>query len=100
MEQQRGAGMILQALCEYYERKVANDPQSIPPPGFEQKEIPFIFEVAPNPDRRYSGDHRQASSWKEFLGAPSSKKIGQYCRQPSVGQRRVRSRSTGFAEVG
>jgi CRISPR-associated protein Csd1 len=40
--------MILQALCDYYERKVAEDPQSIPPSGFEPKEIPFILEVAPN----------------------------------------------------
>ena len=33
--------MILQALCDYYQRK-ANDPESgIAPEGFEYKEIPL-----------------------------------------------------------
>ena len=37
--------MILQALCEYYERKAAAEPESVAPPGFEWKEIPFVFEL-------------------------------------------------------
>jgi CRISPR-associated protein Csd1 len=35
--------MILQALCDYYERKAA-DPAT-PPPGYEWREIPFIVEL-------------------------------------------------------
>ncbi len=37
--------MILQALCEYYARKAATEPESVAPPGFEWKEIPFILEL-------------------------------------------------------
>jgi CRISPR-associated protein Csd1 len=37
--------MILQALCQYYERKAAADAQSIAPPGFEWKQIPLVFEI-------------------------------------------------------
>ncbi len=35
--------MILQALCEYYERKVANSKESLAPQGWEWKEIPFLI---------------------------------------------------------
>ena len=34
--------MILQALCEYYERK-----PDLPRPGFETKAIPFVIELSP-----------------------------------------------------
>ena len=36
--------MILQALAEYYDRKSAAD-NSLAPPGFEAKEIPFVLEI-------------------------------------------------------
>lgn len=40
--------MILQALCDYYQRK-ANDPESgIAPEGFEYKEIPFLIQLDSN----------------------------------------------------
>ena len=38
--------MILQALCEYYDRKkTAGSP--LPPVGFEEKEIPFVIVLSP-----------------------------------------------------
>lgn len=38
--------MILQALCEYYDRKeAAGDP--LPPLGFEEKDIPFVIVLSP-----------------------------------------------------
>ena len=38
--------MILQALAEYYERKRAADPDSIPEWGFEHREIPFVIVLS------------------------------------------------------
>ena len=35
--------MILQALKEYYDRKASDPESNIPLPGWEWKEIPFIF---------------------------------------------------------
>jgi len=40
--------MILQSLAEYYERKTADDPTSLPPPGFERKAISFLIVVSPD----------------------------------------------------
>ena len=37
--------MILQALCDYYDRKAADPESGIAPPGFEWKEIPFIIVI-------------------------------------------------------
>ncbi len=37
--------MILQALYEYYQRKVDDPDSGLPPFGFEWKELPFIIEV-------------------------------------------------------
>lgn len=37
--------MILQALCEYYERKSADPEAMMAPPGFEWKEIPFVIVI-------------------------------------------------------
>jgi CRISPR-associated protein Csd1 len=38
--------MILQALCEYYDRKEAAG-QGLPPIGFEEKGIPFVIVLSP-----------------------------------------------------
>jgi CRISPR-associated protein Csd1 len=38
--------MILQALAEYYERKRSADPEGLPEPGFERKEIPFVIVLS------------------------------------------------------
>src|SRR5437867_1936788 len=35
--------MILQALCEYYQRKAADPQLALAPEGFEVKEIPFVI---------------------------------------------------------
>lgn len=40
--------MILQALKEYYDRKVADPESDIAPPGWEWKEIPFILVLSEN----------------------------------------------------
>ena len=37
--------MILQALNDYYERKIAEEHSSVAPFGFETKELPFIIEL-------------------------------------------------------
>jgi CRISPR-associated protein Csd1 len=37
--------MILQALCEYYDRKKASE-HPLPPLGFEEKEIPFVIVLS------------------------------------------------------
>ncbi|MFC1745939.1 type I-C CRISPR-associated protein Cas8c/Csd1 [Candidatus Riflebacteria bacterium] len=39
--------MILQALCDYYQRKSSHDESSLAPPGFEEKAIPFIIILSP-----------------------------------------------------
>lgn len=37
--------MILQALSDYYERAVASQPDSMPPPGWERRRLPFVIEI-------------------------------------------------------
>jgi CRISPR-associated protein Csd1 len=37
--------MILQALYDYYQRKVTDPESGLPPFGFEWKEIPFVIEL-------------------------------------------------------
>ena len=37
--------MILQALCDYYQRKQDDPEDALPPFGFEWKEIPFVIEI-------------------------------------------------------
>lgn len=39
--------MILQALCDYYERKAADPESGIAPEGFEWKAIPFLIVIGP-----------------------------------------------------
>lgn len=40
--------MILQALSQYYERKATDPESALAPPGFEQKDIPFVIVVDKN----------------------------------------------------
>lgn len=40
--------MILQALCQYYERKATDPQNALAPEGFEQKEIPFVIVLDSN----------------------------------------------------
>ena len=70
--------MILQALKDYYERKISDSNSSIAPRGFENKEIPFIIVLDNDgnlvhvEDTRYQlGKQKRA---KSFL-IPQSEKI-------------------------
>ncbi len=45
MEQRRGQEVILQALCEYYQRKAADPESGIAPEGSEWKALPFIIVI-------------------------------------------------------
>ena len=67
--------MILQALNDYYQRKQRDpDPaQRLPDFGLEQKEIPFVLEIA------LDGTLLQIRDTREVVG---SKKIGQSFRVP------------------
>jgi CRISPR-associated protein Csd1 len=40
--------MILRSLCDYYERKQKNEPNSIPPLGYEENAISFIVVLDPD----------------------------------------------------
>jgi CRISPR-associated protein Csd1 len=64
--------MILQALKEYYDRKVVDAESGIAPEGFERKEIPFLIVI--DPDGRFINleDTREARKAKAFL-VPRSK---------------------------
>lgn len=67
--------MILQALNEYYRRKIDDpDPaEKLPAFGLEQKEIPFILEIA------LDGSFVQIRDTRELDG---KKKTGQTFRVP------------------
>lgn len=39
--------MIMQALCDYYQRKAADPESGIAPEGFEWKPIPFLIVISP-----------------------------------------------------
>src|SRR5207302_7937030 len=72
--------MILQALCEYYQRKAAAEPESIAPPGFEWKEIPFVFELTKD------GAVIQVEDTREAVG---KKKIGKSFLVPQAPKKSV-----------
>lgn len=38
--------MILQALADYYHRKSTQDDSPIAPPGWENKEIPYVVVIS------------------------------------------------------
>src|SRR5258706_5668035 len=67
--------MILHALADYYERKCADsDPnERLAPRGFENKEIPFVLELAPD------GGLVQIEDTRENQG---KKKVGRSCLVP------------------
>ncbi len=57
--------MILQALSEYYERKVEEDNTALPPFGFETKELPFIIELNQDGDLIQIEDTREGAGKKK-----------------------------------
>ncbi len=65
--------MILQALSEYYKRKIEEDSTALAPFGFETKELPFIIEL--NQD----GDLIQVEDTREGVG---KKKQAKYFMVP------------------
>lgn len=70
--------MILQALKEYYDRKVGDPSSEMAPPGFEWKEIPFIIVLKPDGtpisiDQTYEGEGKKRRA-KSFLVTQAVKK--------------------------
>ena len=72
--------MILQALCDYYDRKARVPDEALAPPGFEWKEIPFVILLQPDgtflkidDTREGTGRNRRA---KSFLVPQGSKRSG------------------------
>jgi len=70
--------VILQALCEYYQRKAADPDSKIAPQGFEWKEIPFVIILTQDgkfvrleDTREGEGKNRRA---KKFLVPQSEKR--------------------------
>lgn len=57
--------MILQALTDYYERKRASDPDSIPEWGFEQREIPFVIVLSEKGEFLNIQDTRDAEAGRK-----------------------------------
>lgn len=57
--------MILQALNEYYERKVADPESDIPPFGWEHKEIPFVLVLDENASLVTIEDTREGEGRKK-----------------------------------
>jgi CRISPR-associated protein Csd1 len=72
--------MILQALVEYYERKRAADPDALPEPGFERKEIPFVIVLSEEGEFLNIEDTREADGEKKrgrrFTVPQSQKRTG------------------------
>jgi len=57
--------VILQALCEYYQRKAADSDSKIAPQGFEWKEIPFVVVINRNGKFLRLEDTREGEgNWK------------------------------------
>lgn len=58
--------MILQALCEYYERKAADPESGIAPLGFEWKEIPFVIVIDKQGNFRALEDTRTGDGKRKY----------------------------------
>ena len=72
--------MILQALCDYYDRKARDPDEALAPPGFEWKDIPFVILLQSDgtfldiqDTREGTGRNRRA---KSFLVPQGSKRSG------------------------
>jgi len=72
--------MILQALAEYYERKRAADPDALPEPGFERKEIPFVIVLSEDGQFLNIEDTREGEGRRKrgraFIVPQSEKRTG------------------------
>lgn len=90
--------MILQALTDYYDRRCAgSDPaQRLPPFGLEDKEIPFVIELAIDgvvvqlkDTRTTDGKKMRAKVYLVPLGREENLR---HQSQPAMGHRRLRDR--------
>lgn len=63
--------MIIQALCNYYERKIADPESGIAPLGLESKEIKFIIEIDKEGNFQNLRDTREGKRGHTYL-VPSS----------------------------
>ncbi len=59
--------MIIQALCDYYERKSADPDSGIAPPGLESKEIKFVIEIDEDGIFLNLKDTREGKKGRVFL---------------------------------
>ena len=80
--------MILQALKEYYDRKIADPDSDIAPEGFEKKELQFLIVI------NEKGEFIHIEDTREKLG---TKLVGKTFLLPrSVGRSGSRSYETTF----
>ena len=56
--------MILQALCEYYDRKKASSEEDLAPHGWEWKEIPFLIVLSEQGEFQAIEDTREGDGKK------------------------------------
>ncbi|MDD6210325.1 MAG: type I-C CRISPR-associated protein Cas8c/Csd1 [Bacteroidales bacterium] len=72
--------MIIQALCDYYNRRVATGDRGVAPQGFEWKEIPFIIVIDREGNFIQLKDMREITkerkSCKSFLVAKTRSRTG------------------------
>jgi len=64
MGKQRGKKMILQALCDYYERSLADPERNVAPEGWEWKGIHFLIVIDPQGKFVRIEDTRERSGTK------------------------------------
>jgi len=57
--------MILQSLCDYYQRKCSDPQAHMATPGFERKEIPFIIEIGADGNLIQIEDTREGEGKKK-----------------------------------
>lgn len=76
--------MILQALAEYYERKLAADPDVTPEWGFEHRQIPFVFVLSEEGKFLNIEDTRDTTAGRKtgrtFLVPKAEKRAGKAIR--------------------
>ena len=79
--------MILQALTDYYDRRCADpDPaQRLPAFGLEDKEIPFVIELAPDGMVVQLQDTRRLDGKKLRAKSYFTTRAGKYFDKPAVG---------------
>lgn len=70
--------MIIQALCDYYERKAADPDSGIAPPGLESKEIKFVIEIDEEGNFLNLKDTREGEKGHVYLVPASCGRPGKF----------------------